>query len=170
MNMKSLHTQQHIEKALFSLLQKKPYTEISIAEITRKAHVSRTSFYRNYSQKNDVLTLFLANQYKKFIVAINEHKLKTLTKQLVAYLTFFKENPKVMKILLDPGFEGSLLNFQTRYLKKLLSVYHPDLNLPDYAIAYQSGGIYMLLIWWVKQDYATPLEDLINYAEKHIML
>jgi hypothetical protein len=42
--------------------------------------------------------------------------------------------------------------------------------LPDYAIAYQSGGIYMLLIWWVKQDYATPLEDLINYAEKHIML
>lgn len=28
----------------------------------------------------------------------------------------------------------------------------------------------MLLIWWVKQDYATPLEDLINYVEKHIML
>ncbi len=53
MNMKSLHTQQQIEEALFSLLQKKPYTEISIAEITRKAHVSRTSFYRNYSQKND---------------------------------------------------------------------------------------------------------------------
>lgn len=51
MNMKSLHKQQHIEKALFSLLQKKPYAEISIAEITRKAYVSRTSFYRNYSQK-----------------------------------------------------------------------------------------------------------------------
>lgn len=37
MNMKSLHTQQQIEHALFKLLQKKPYTEISIAEITRKA-------------------------------------------------------------------------------------------------------------------------------------
>ena len=112
----------------------------------------------------------MANQYKKFIVDINEHKLKTLTKQLIAYLTFFKENPKVMKILLDAGFEGSLLNFQTRYLKKLLGVYHPDLNLPDYAVAYQSGGIYMLLTWRVKHDYQTPLEDLINYAEKHIML
>ena len=43
MNMKSLHTQQQIEHALFKLLQKKPYTEISIAEITRKAKVSRAA-------------------------------------------------------------------------------------------------------------------------------
>ncbi|MCI1911166.1 MAG: hypothetical protein LKJ14_05145 [Lactobacillus amylovorus] len=51
-----------------------------------------------------------------------------------------------MKTLLDAGFEGSLLNLQTRYLRKLFTVYHPDLNLPDYAIAYQSGSIYMLLV------------------------
>jgi AcrR family transcriptional regulator len=51
MNMKSVRTQQQIEQSLFSLLQKKPYAEISIAEITRKADVSRTSFYRNYENK-----------------------------------------------------------------------------------------------------------------------
>ena len=75
-----------------------------------------------------------------------------------------------MKALLDAGFEGSLLNLQTRYLRKLFTVYHPNLNLPDYAIAYQSGSIYMLLVWWVKQDYVTPLAELTAYAEKHIML
>ena len=51
-----------------------------------------------------------------------------------------------MKALLDAGFEGSLLNLQTRYLRKLFTVYHPDLNLSDYAIAYQSGSIYVLLV------------------------
>jgi hypothetical protein len=75
-----------------------------------------------------------------------------------------------MKLLLDAGFERELLNFQTKYLKKLMSVYHSDVHLPDYAIAYQSGGIYMLLVWWVKQNYQTSLTDLITYAEKHIML
>ena len=50
------------------------------------------------------------------------------------------------------------------------AIYHPNLNLPDYAIAYQSGSIYMLLVWWVKQDYVTPLAELTAYAEKHIML
>lgn len=170
MNMKSVRTQQQIEKTLFSLLQKKPYAEISIAEITRKADVSRTSFYRNYENKDSVMIKFLANQYQKFTDDITEHKLKSLTEQLTVYLNFFKENPNIMKTLLDAGFEGGLLNLQTRYLKKLLTVYHPDLNLPDYAIAYQSGGIYMLLVWWVKQDYATPLTELTAYAEKHIML
>lgn len=82
MNMKSVRTQQQIEQSLFSLLQKKTYAEISIAEITRKADVSRTSFYRNYENKDSVLAQFLANQYQKFIDDINKHKLKSLTEQL----------------------------------------------------------------------------------------
>lgn len=58
MNMKSVRTQQQIEQSLFSLLLKKSYAEISIAEITRKADVSRTSFYRNYENKDSVLVQF----------------------------------------------------------------------------------------------------------------
>lgn len=90
MNMKSVRTQQQIEQSLFSLLQKKPSAEISIAEITRKADVSRTSFYRNYENKDSVLAQFLANQYQKFIDDINKHKLKSLTEQLTVYLIFSK--------------------------------------------------------------------------------
>ena len=90
MNMKIVRTQQQIEQSLFSLLQKKPYAEIPIAEITRKADVSLTSFYRNYENKDSVLAQFLANQYQKFIDDINEHKLKSLTEQLTVYLIFSK--------------------------------------------------------------------------------
>lgn len=90
MNMKIVRTQQQIEQSLFSLLQKKSYAEIPIAEITRKADVSRTSFYRNYENKDSVLAQFLANQYQKFIDDINEHKLKSLTEQLTVYLIFSK--------------------------------------------------------------------------------
>jgi len=90
MNMKIVRTQQQIEQSLFSLLQKKPYAEIPIAEITRKADVLRTSFYHNYENKDSVLAQFLANQYQKFIDDINEHKLKSLTEQLTVYLIFSK--------------------------------------------------------------------------------
>ena len=90
MNMKIVRTQQQIEQSLFSLLPKKSYAEISIAEITRKADVLRTSFYHNYENKDSVLAQFLANQYQKFIDDINEHKLKSLTEQLTVYLIFSK--------------------------------------------------------------------------------
>ena len=58
MNMKSVRTQQQIEQSLFFIATKKAYAEISIAEITRKADVSRTSFYRNYENKDSVLAQF----------------------------------------------------------------------------------------------------------------
>ncbi len=168
MNQKSLRTQQQIEKALFKLLQNKTYSEISIAEITRLAQVSRTSFYRHYKEKNDVLKEYLERLYANFIADIQNNHLTTLSQQLSAYLGFFQKNPAILAILLNAGFEGILINEQTIYLKKLLTIVHPELKLADYAIAYQSGGIFMILAWWVKQNYRTPLSELIAYVEKHL--
>lgn len=112
MNMKSLHTQQQIEHALFKLLQKKPYTKISIAEITRKAKVSRTSFYRNYDQKDEVIAQFLFNQYHNFIADIDQHNLRTFKQQLTAYLEFFKDNPQLMKYCLMQDLKENYLIFK----------------------------------------------------------
>lgn len=170
MNKKSLRTQHQIENALFDLLEEKEYSEISVAEITRLANVSRTSFYRNYDQKDNVINDYIKQKYNQLITDIEKNKLSSLSSQLTAYLSFFKNNPKIMPLLLNAGFEGMLLNEQTSYLNKLLKNYHTDLNLTDYAISYQSGGIFMLLVWWVKQNYQTPLRDLVAYAQKHIMI
>lgn len=78
-----------LRKHYFYCYQKKPYAEISTAEITRKAEVSRASFYRNYENKDDVLSQFLANQYQKFINDLHKHQVHTLKDQLAIYLEFF---------------------------------------------------------------------------------
>ena len=41
--------------AMIILMSEKPYESISISEITKRAGVSRTAFYRNYSSKEDVI-------------------------------------------------------------------------------------------------------------------
>lgn len=152
------------------LIAVKPYSAISIAQITRVAHVFRTSFYRHYQQKDNVLKDYLQRLYNDIIKDIQTNHLTTLRQQLQLYLTFFKNNPRTLAILLSAGFEGILLDEQTKYLKSLLAVTHPDLKLNPYAISYQSGGIFMLLVWWVKQDYQTPLSVLLNYVTKHLNL
>lgn len=72
MNMKSLHTQQQIEHALFKLLQKKPYTEISIAEITRKARYLVLPFIAIMTKKMKSLrNFYLINTIILSLILIN---------------------------------------------------------------------------------------------------
>ena len=44
-----------IYEALVILMETKPYKEITITDITRKAGVSRMAYYRNFQDKDDIL-------------------------------------------------------------------------------------------------------------------
>ena len=48
-------TRECIDMALMYLMSEKPFESISISEITKRAGVSRTAFYRNYTSKEDVI-------------------------------------------------------------------------------------------------------------------
>lgn len=154
---------------MFELLKEKPYAELTVAEIAQRAMVSRMAF-TVISVAGCNLDAFLQQEFAAFIQDIKEHDLNSLEQQLTAYLSHFKNHPDLMRVLLKAGFEGELLNQQTAYLHRLLLEYHPELDLSDYAISYQSGGIYMLLVWWVNDDFAAPVELLVDYARRHIML
>lgn len=50
-----------ITDALIQLMQKKPFEEISVTELTQTAGVGRASFYRNFKSKQDVLAQHLSD-------------------------------------------------------------------------------------------------------------
>lgn len=65
-----------IAKALIELLKEKPFSSISISEITQKAGVSRMTYYRNFSSKEDILEKYISNifdNYHKEVYANAKH-------------------------------------------------------------------------------------------------
>ena len=50
-----------LTEALLQLMEKKPFSEISVSELCMKAGVGRMSFYRNYSSVRDILSDILRN-------------------------------------------------------------------------------------------------------------
>lgn len=52
-------TRECIESALILLMQTKPFTDITVTDLTRKAGVSRTAYYRNYASKEDILSGYM---------------------------------------------------------------------------------------------------------------
>ena len=48
-------TRECLQLALMHLMGEHPYEKITVSEIVRRAGVSRTAFYRNYTDKEDIL-------------------------------------------------------------------------------------------------------------------
>ena len=53
-------SQYFISQALLALMREKPYEKISVQDISRRAYVSRTTFYNHFQDKTDVLLLLIA--------------------------------------------------------------------------------------------------------------
>ena len=49
-------------KALFKLMKKRDYHEISVSELVKTAGVSRNSFYRNYQSFDEILSQYLIDK------------------------------------------------------------------------------------------------------------
>jgi AcrR family transcriptional regulator len=57
---------QLIRNAFFSLLAEKPYIDITVSDIARRAEVARASFYRNFRSVSDVLDTIISEFTERF--------------------------------------------------------------------------------------------------------
>ncbi len=64
-------TRECLQLSLMHLMGEHPYEKITVSEIVRRAGVSRTAFYRNYNDKEDILHE-LGNRMIKSIAEISE--------------------------------------------------------------------------------------------------
>lgn len=124
-------TRESIEMALIDLLSKKDLKKISISEITTRAGVSRSAFYRNYADKEEILTsisnqlLSYENEYFREILTHKHNRSfyqKIFTKvrkenyffELVIKTGILEKNSINISNFIDEKFSKS--SSQTRYL------------------------------------------------------
>ena len=69
--------EQRIATALLGLLNVKSFDRISITEITEKAAVSRVSYYRNFSSKEDILLRHSEYVFDGIVEDLKSGKLKS---------------------------------------------------------------------------------------------
>ena len=60
-------TKNCIMDALIQLMHTKDYNDITITDITKRAGVSRMSYYRNYKSKDDILLDYMYRILKEYV-------------------------------------------------------------------------------------------------------
>ena len=159
-----------ILEAVLILMDEKPYSKITVSDITEKAGIARQTFYRNYKDKNEVIIKYFANIFNSEMLEVESISGKN--KQDTIVLTFnikymIEHRTNLMKMLSIVGIEDMFTDSFTEWQNFLFNKKKNRLNSDAqmayrYKLFYQITGILVVIMDWFKNDMPVPVDKLVT--------
>lgn len=174
-NRKSNQSKLWMENALLKLMHTENYYDITIQEITDHAGLSRRTFYRNYSSKDEILEGYFYKiwlEYRSLILQQKNLSLPNIAK------VFFTEMKKYKEFLLLVNRQNLIPLFLTKVDELLPQVFDevkgrvmPFSNESIlYALTFSTGGFMRILIRWLNEDMQKSPEEIATIVEDFISI
>lgn len=162
-NTENIIVRESIFSALMQLMEKKPFDEITVTEITTRAGVSRMAYYRNYADKKDILISYLDVLFENYWGQIH-NKPQNDFQSACLYFDYFRTHKTFLENLLNAGLTQIILDRHDDYLSTLFKDLYRDVTLESlkerYVISFLSGGLFKVLIKWTSDGMAESNEDM----------
>ena len=151
-------TRDALGDALIALMQEKPFDTITVQDVLDLAHVSRSTFYTHYSDKDDLLMSDAEEFFEALSMALSQHGDKSErvfpVREFFAHLSdvqpFFKALVKSGKY--HENMELARGHFARGIERRLAALPRgkniPANQLPAIAFAH-AGALLSLLSWWL---------------------
>jgi len=162
-------TRDALGDALIALMQEKAFETITVQEVLDRAHVSRSTFYTHYSDKDDLLMSDSEEFFEAISMALSEHgdisdrvfPVKEFFTHLADVQPFFKALVKSGKF--QENMELARGHF-ARGIERRLSELPRGKSIAANersAIAFtQAGALLSLLTWWLDRGMREPPEQM----------
>ena len=157
-------TKKNISLALYALLLRMPYEEITVSDICRKADISRVSFYHYYDKKDDILIQFSDERFAEFFDDFTKLESMTFQDLIVELFRFLRKNSRQLTILRYAKKEDILLEqfysygryiFSNTLTSKLLK----DRNNP-FLVPFLVGGLFQVIMRWLDEGMTSSPEEI----------
>lgn len=111
--LKKDHTRRELQKAMLALLTSKPFANITVNDLVKQSHLNRSTFYRYYDDKYDLIRSVEDDFIAKFMVFRKQFGILNLENDaLEAKFEFCRAHAVTIRTLLsvngDPRFERRL--------------------------------------------------------------
>ncbi len=162
---RNIYVIEHITDSVIDLLKHKSLNEISIIEICDNATVGRTSFYRNYDTKEDVIKKYietLIKQWKKEYEASDEDSNARMFGSLFQYI---KDNSEFFLLLKQRNLMHLFLEAYTNFN----SAKPDDSNMFAYTKAFIAYGTYGWIEEWIARGMQESAETMSELLSTHGM-
>lgn len=151
-------TRDALGDALVALMQEKPFDTITVQDVLDRAHVSRSTFYSHYSDKDDLLMSDADDFFERISMALSEHGDKSeRVFPVQEFFTHIAEVQPFYKALVKSGqFQENMelaRGHFARGIERRLSELSRGQSIPANersAIAFtHAGAVLSLLSWWL---------------------
>ena len=159
-----------MENALLKLMQTDNYHEITIQEIAYQAGLSRRTFYRNYTSKDEILEGYfyrIWEEYRALIIQETDFSLANIARVFFTKMQEYKD-------FLTLANRQQLLPFFLTRVDELLPIAFYEARgdtLPfsretiQYILAFSAGGFMRILILWLKDGAKKSPEEMAAIVE-----
>ena len=150
--------------ALLQLMKNKELSEISISEIVKVAGVGRSSFYRNFDSKEQLLCSYIIDLYREYFKEQNVPVRIASSDEVEVFLTprfhFIKEHRDIFRALYKNGMLYYLFEKLEDDLILLLCGQAEETS--SYYRAMFSGSCAGIIRHWIEKDFADSVEEMVR--------
>lgn len=161
-----IRSQQWLYNSLIILMKEKSFDSITIGEITKNADLDRTTFYRNFRSKEDILNVGISKIKNKYMEVLKNSQ--SLNMEFLSFV-FFKichDEIDLLRLLHSQGLSFILLDQFNDILPQLhISVknkfnYQINDEHLTFALYFNTGGFLNILMKWIEDDCRKSAKEL----------
>ena len=160
--------------ALLSLMEERPYRDITVVDICQRAMVHRTTFYAHFEDKNDLLRYALGQLKERLQAAWSQRaedypNRNVLVAEFRQSLEFLREH----KALVAAGLEAEeavmriveeVLVDALRERSQVVGLWADRPMGAEVASRFYGGAVLSVLRWWTKEDMPISEDELVDLA------
>lgn len=151
----------YIVEALLILMSEKEFQSITVEEIVTKAGVNRSTYYRHFNGKDDVIFYFLDSVMREYLekAKLQKPDLKTYLQNIFGHFLIYK---KQLLIIYHAGLSVILLSVLEKY-------FHSQIDTcksleEQYKVSFYIGGIFNHFLMWFSRNMKESPEEMAEYA------
>ncbi|OTA25413.1 hypothetical protein B9G54_07670 [Alloscardovia macacae] len=130
-----------------------PIDDITVKEVVAKAKLTRQTFYRHFSSKEDILDAKLDALYTECFAYIESHAPATYEAFLAAYFTFWHERHATLQTILEHNPHWLFTETAHAYTHRLYPLVRPffPFSLGQFFPDFLFGGLVLAEATWLER-------------------
>lgn len=173
-------TRNVLKQALIDLTIERGFAAITVRDICERAMVNRSTFYRNYLDKYDLLEKYMDEMYEvvsstQEVLPSPEPGAATPPQGLIVMLDHIRMNADFFRVMLGEKGDAAFTQRVRQYIEKRLRDIIPAVDVPtvsgrpplDLGIRYTAQAGIGALLWWLEDKQPCTAEQLATWLSRY---